>query len=378
MRKRILISMPLALFGVLFGGGPVLAQAAEPDDTADLIRRVVANWRERQATTRAIICRGTVESFYPKGCLTSEIEPRPGQTVAPFPAVDETFRGEPVRWVLDLASGRARKERTITRPAFQPGSCTMRLGHETDIYANKRYRLFRPRDLNAWIGEKNLKNVPEVFNYEQKSLIFMFDGGDLPLFWLAGTVHGKLILPTQMTGSGPAEAFQPSGRAECQGRACVILLTREQDSESIVREFWIGIDPPHPIVRCRIRTATEVHNTWEIGYQPGGQLPTWWKQTDYLPPDFKQFTSRTYRVETLLINPAVPEAEFDDTIPAESVVFDVPKNDVFRADSAGNLIPLVDEPARVTRWWRYILAGTAVLLVVGLVALRYARRSGRS
>ncbi len=374
MSRRIGLIALIALTSLVSRPGLVGAQGGQQDK----IRAVVAEWKKRQARVNTLVCSAKVESFYPKGYLSTRFTPEKGAEAKnePSPGEDMRLTNEPISWEIDFASARVRKEYKVTRP-YDRGDDS-ELAHEYALHLLKdgKYRLFRPRDTYP---EKSRQGglAPDVTLYEQASHAFLLSFTDLPLLWTAGGVSGEYPLPDRMKHLAEPSRFSHRGEAQWEGQPCMILTIQEQDNPKAVREYWVGVQPPYPILFCKARSGNDVRWQQDIRYTTRDDVlvPAEWTYTEYNRGG-KTFSRHKYVVEKMEINAPLSADRFEKSLEPGTVAFSVPKNTPYGVMEDGTLGPVGDRPS--PRGWVGILAwvglGAAVVLVTALVWRR--RRAG--
>ncbi len=373
MMSIIKIQVSLAAAAVLVC---LPARRAGAEEPTEIVSRIVSSWRTRQDAARSLVCRARVDSFYPKGSLSQELQLRAdrGRIVPAYPANDVRYQNETAGWTIDfVGKPRVRKEFCVTNPFYTESTCVLQTDCQIHLFVDDKYRLFRPRDQNAWMGDENKRQRPDVFLYEDQSNGFMLDFSELPISWIVGGVTGQQVFPSDIKRLEPAGQFTYRSEVERGNTRCVVLTTREQQATTIVREFWVDSRPPYAIRLCRARQGETAHWQIEATYRDGEYTPTTWTYTQYNRPDYKQFTTKTFRIEQLIVNQPIQDHTFDNTLKEGMVVFDVARNDAFLADQDGALTVYREETSRLGRMVRYGLGVTAGVL--GLVLLWLWRRS---
>lgn len=366
-----------ALTIVISTGGVGSAVAGDPG--SEVVSRVVLSWKERQKEVRTLSFQTQIDSFYPKGSLSQVMRQEGGAKIGPeFPPKDQRFQNETASWVVDFTGKRVRKEFAVTNPFYINDNCDLFPDCQVHIFVAGNYRLFRPRDRNPWMATDNKRERPDVFLYEDQSHQFLFEFTDLPVFWYAGGVTGKQVFASDMKRLDGVDRFTYRGEAERGGRHHFVLTTQEQEASTIVREFWVDAHPPHLIRFCRAREGETVHWQLEASYREGELFPASWTHTQYQSPDYKAFTTRTFRVQSVSVNQPIPESSFDNTLQEGMVAFDVGRNGAYQVNRDGSLSPYNEESFRPNRWWRYGLGVTAAVLGLVLFVLLWRYRSSRS
>lgn len=294
------------------------------------------------------------------------------------------MKGESASWALDFQGGRARKEWRLTRPNLLTAhakECSMVLTTGIKIFADNKFRHFRPRD-GSWTDEEraNKALAPDVTVYDEYSHQAFFSFGDLPLLWYAGGVTGRYPLPDQMRELDAPKRFSFRGQTEYNGRKCFVLTVPDQGEEGgAVRELYVDTQPPHLIYSERARQNNHVFWTIEAKYHlvDGQQVLKEWKHTEFCPTVDKIGNVVTYHVDRFAVNEPIPDSVFDLSLKPGSVVFHVGKNDVFAVNTQGELVPYRGASSRVqiARRWLWAGLGLVTVLCVALLVWWRVRRS---
>jgi hypothetical protein len=356
---------------------PVTFAEEVPHDAGvnEKLQTIIASWRERQRTVHSLRCSAKVESFFPKGYVSSdplvEIE-RLGPRDRPLaPHVDTHVVDEPTSWEIDFLKQRVRIEKRITVPYLYEDSYGLHSRYELVLVSNGKSQVFHLRANQEQTSTAKGSFDPDVTLYESASHAFVFDFAALPLFWSAGAVSGQYPLPRNLRYLEDAKNCSVHGYAKRRGHNCIVFTVPEQNSPAAVREFWVGVSKPYPIYFCRVRDGDKLAGQIEIEYsQKEGSFPTVerWRLTSYRPGDTKWFITRTYRVEHMEFNlPLAPE-RFQKRLEPEMLVFDVKKNKALVVSTEGNLIPYSPGQAP-TRWplWMWLTAAFGSLLLLVLL-----------
>ncbi len=211
--------------------------------------------------------------------------------------------------------------------------------------------------------------------FENASHQFLLSFSDLPLLWVAGGVNGKDPLPNRMNHLENAARFSYRGEAQWKHHNCVVLSIQEQDSNTAVREFWVGIEKDYPIHSCRARNGNNIYWQLEVDYinQDAHLIPNVWSYTGYVRRS-KLFYKLTYKIQHININLSIPTETFEKKLEPGMVGFLVEKNTPIEVDRKGGLIPLGAGEAR--RFSPILLWGVSVFaLAIGVYcAWRRLRR----
>lgn len=268
MRAALRITVFLLALGS--SQGVALSQEKAPEQ---IVRDIVSAWKAKHSEVKTIVCQATVDAFIPAGGYTNQslIWVPEYKDIPPYPKEDTWVKGESASWALDFQGGRARKEWRLTRPNLLTAhakECSMVLTTGIKIFADKKFRHFRPRD-GSWTDEEraNKALAPDVTVYDEYSHQAFFSFGDLPLLWYAGGVTGRYPLPDQMRELDAPKRFNFRGQTEYNGRKCFVLTVPDQGEEGgAVRELYVDTQPPHLIYSERARQNNHVFWTIEAKY----------------------------------------------------------------------------------------------------------------
>jgi hypothetical protein len=330
MIPRLLSAVVLAL---ALSGSAVAAGGEKPP--CEVIPTIVGAWQARQAEVKTLACSTKVTTVYPKGCLSDEINRHKKQVNVTLPPEEKKFSGQPCSWKIDFAARRVRKEYQLTNPFFHEKEVELTVDKGLHLFANGKYSYFRPRDSGP--QRKGVQHV-DMMLYGGASHSFLLCYSDLPLLWLAGGVNGQWPCPADMQRID--RPLVVKGERQRKGKPCVVITVPEQQSKRSVRELWVGTTKPYPIYYCCARDGDRVY--WEIEVQYGGKdgrlLPTEWTATGYHQGKVTQ--TRAYTVQRLQLNVPLPAATFEKRLEPGMIAYDVEKDQTFRVDRAGNLVPV--------------------------------------
>jgi hypothetical protein len=360
-----------------FGGGSILL-AEEKGAREGLVPKIFAEWQAKRERIRTIICEAKVQSFYPKGYLSSLWLPQQTAEFEPvLPSEDKQFADEPYSLAVDFAAKRVRKEFRITGIYADTTQRFLALEYGLHLFNNGQYKVFRPKETYPEEVTRSASLPPDVLLFENASHQFLFSFSDLPLLWLAGGVSGRYPLPEAMLFLANAADFKTRGEAQREGKDCVVLTAQEQQSKDALREFWVGVEPPYPIYYCRSRNGERIDWQLEVKYRLQGHdlVPSEWVYTGYLFPG-KSFRRQTYSVQRIELNSELPAELFDRKPEPGQTVYKIPNHTMYEVNKDGGLIPVGEarpQKKHLVSWNMLafiILASVAALLV----AWRYLRK----
>lgn len=363
----------------------VLSQEKSPEQ---VVRDIVSVWKAKHSEVKTVICQTTVDAFIPQHGYTNQNmiwKPRE-KDVQPFPKEDTWVKGEFASWTIDYEGGRARKEWRLTRPRLLTAGgkeCGMVPTTGVAIFAEKKFREFRPRDGN-WTSEErtNKASTPDVYVYDDHAHQFYFTFSDLPLLWYGGCVTGLYPSPDRMRELDVPERFRLRGQIEYNERTCFVLTVPDQGSPTDVRELYVDTEPPYLIHAERARGDKQVHWTVEVKYHVvgGRQVLKEWKHTEFCPTVDKIAKIVTYRVDRFAVNELIPDSAFDLSLKPDDVIYHAEKNDVFEVDPQGELVPYKgpSSETRIARRWLWASLGIGAVLCVALLVWWRARRLPKS
>ena len=356
----------LSIMVYMVAGDFSLASAGEIEERKDLIRAIFANWQARQAEVKTLSAAAKVNTFYPKGYLSEyrlfSMDNKKDKSI--IPESDRYFANEPCCWEIDFINQRVRKEYELTKPWFHEDYSELALDYGLHLYANGKYRFFRPKERYPHKAKERIL-TPDVVLYENASHQFLLSFSDLPLLWIGGGVSGKDSLPSRMNYLENAARFSYRGEAQWKNHNCVVLSTQEQESKTAVREFWVGVEKEHPIYFCRARDGDEVNWQIEVDYRNQGAhlIPAAWIYTEYVPLS-RSFAKETYTTQHININAALGADLFEKKLEPGMVGYLVEKDMPVKVDRDGGFIPL---EAGKARSYSLILWGTvAFALTIGV------------
>lgn len=310
------------------------APAPDPQAGRAIIEKMVATWGEANRSVRTLDCRASVETLFPKGALSQERNNRfppndPRRIQTPVPPEDVRTTGGTCRWVLDYEGPRIRKEFRGKEAYYDLGDLPqIQDAHHIAIFAEGKFREFRPREANATPPGPAGVPTPDATHFEKRSQEFLLDFNDLPLMWVAGSVTGKLLLPSRMKLVEPASAFTYRGKGDYKSHPCHIVTLPDQNSKKAVVEYWVGAEPGFPIYFCRAKMGQVVFWQVDAEYRTGAGTPALsaWTFTQLNLFTQKIYLASTYRITELKINPELSADLFDHNPKPGSIVFSVPDN----------------------------------------------------
>ncbi|GIW91920.1 MAG: hypothetical protein KatS3mg109_2352 [Pirellulaceae bacterium] len=338
----------ILVVGLLLALGPSYARAQS--DSQRLIETIVARWSERQQAIRSIRVRAKVDSFYSKGYGSEKCRI---WDFGPIPPDDVWLRDGTQSWAVDFAAGRLRKEfhkalisATGTNRAKIPPRLT-RL-HELALFAGTTYTLvIRPEEWD-WPGKP--KEFRQHVSFDNgPGHAFVIWPEDLPVLWCAGgTITGDWPNPRKLLKIDSRDQFVLYGRSQWQGRSCLLLRVRNQQSRNSVAEFWVDESPPHAIYRSQIirfvADSERVERQIDVDYKEhrGQLVPSKWQLSyfyffDYSKPP--RVHSEILTVEDVEINTPLDPQLFTVRLEPGMGVVDGDKNLKFVVDINGKLIP---------------------------------------
>ncbi len=325
--------LPMVVLSVALTGAAVTGGEKSP--RSELVPTIAAAWQARQGEVKTLACSTKVTTVYPKGCLSDEINRHKKQANVTLPPEEKKFSDEPCSWKIDFAAQRVRKEYQLTNPFFHGKEVELAPDKGLHLFADGKYSFFRPKD--SVPQRKGVLHV-DMMLYGGASHSFLLCYSDLPLLWLAGGVNGQWPCPTDMQRID--RPWVVKGERQRKGKPCVVITVPEQQSKRSVREFWVGTMKPYPIYYCLTRDGGNVR--WEIEVQYGGKdgrlLPTEWTATEYHQGKVAQ--TRTYVVQQFQVNVPLPAGTFEKRLEPGMIVFDVEKDQTYRVDQGGTLMPL--------------------------------------
>jgi hypothetical protein len=362
------------------GDGPP-TPAPDPQAGRAIVEKMVAAWAEANRSVRTLDCRASVETLFPKGALSQErndeLGPNdPHRVQTPVPPEDVRTTGGTSRWALDFGGPRIRKEYRRKEAYYNLGDLPeIQDSHHIAIFAGGKFREFRPREGNADPSAAH-PGVPttDAMLFEDRSPQFLLDFTDVPVFWVAGSVTGRLLLPNRMKVLEPPAAFTYRGNGDYKSHKCHIVTLPDQNSKTSVVEYWVGAEPGFPIYFCRAKERQTVYWQIDAEYQTKAGAPALsaWTFTQFKRPTQRIYLASTYRITELQINPDLSADLFDHNPKAGSVVFSVPDNSYKQVRSDLSLAPYV--PPSASRWKWPVIIGA--VLVIGLITFYawYRRR----
>lgn len=378
MRTQVVLCIATAIG---FVGVPALL-AEENSPREGLVPKIVAAWRAKRERVRTVVCEAKVQSFYPKGYLSSLWLPlQTTEFEQVLPAEDKQFADESYSLAVDFPANRVRKEFRLTAIYADETQRFLAPEYGLHLFHDGQYKLFRPKETYPEQATRSGWATPDVTLYESASHQFLLSFTDLPLIWLGGGVSGRYPLPEDMLFLAGAADFNTRGEVQWKGKDCFVLTIQEQQSKEAVREFWVGVEPPYPIYYCRARKGDRVKWQIEVKHrlQEHDLVPAEWVYTEYAFPG-KSFFRQTYSVQRLELNSKLPAELFDRKLETGQVVYKVPNNTTYEVSNDGGLVPV--RKARPQKKhpisWNilaFIILVSAALL---LVAWRYFRKRSPS
>lgn len=345
----------LAIMLLLMGwtASPCWGQEANPQA---LVRQIVAAWQQRQRV-RTLRCRVQVDSFYPRGYLSTldfHLLKSP-----PLPPKDCRFTDGFCFWAVELSGAKVkkiRKEHAWMKPFLdqKKGKAEFIQRHTLFLYTDGQCRRFWP--------------VPnqEVTLLGSSNTMGMVSGLDLPLAWVLGRVNGEVFCVGQWERSEPAERFTYRGQAEYKGQKCAVLTLPEQNTQTLFREFWVGLGPGYPIYYCRSQEGDRVYSEIEVEYSSEGQgeVPRRWTCYDH---EEGLIAYDTCTVQEWQVNVSLPDELFVRDYQPGETVYDMPRRQKFRVDAQGQLVPLTPVVSEPRSWLRILLPAWLILILILLV-----------
>jgi hypothetical protein len=330
---------------------------------ADHLVGILKTWREKQAQVHSIKCEATVESFYAKAGFNSL-----------FPEADSTYHSQFCSWTIDFENAKIRKEAKLIKPYFRFGQ---KLGafepeYSIRLSVNNRNRVFRPKNENEWAKTREGAKMWDLLEDTGSHDILSF--GDIPLLWVAGAVTGQIPAPNMLRHLDDLAKWSYRGQGEKGGNRCFVLTTPEQNATTLVREFWVGITPPHLILFCCAREDDVIFWQHEVTYSMRNNwvVPERMNVTEFVGRSARIRMNQLFSFKEFEINPAINVQVFHrDPAPGMLVRYNR-KPGYFVVDEGGDLVP---EMARKGSR-RYLLGALAVLLLL-LLAIGWYWRNRR-
>jgi len=353
---------------------------AQGQDGQQITKQILATWGEANKTVQTLKCEASLDSFFPQGVLSNEHNRgrKPDKKlVGDIPSQDTLEKGGKMKWAIDFAAPRILKERHAVTPQFhyinQP---RLLKEHSIHIFAQDKYRIFRPRPENWTDADRNDKKAhPDATFYEDSGLEFLLAFSDLPLMWHAGGVTGELLLPSRIKSLQIAARWSYRGEVDYKGVKCHILSTPNQESTSSDLEFWIGQEKGFPIRYCQAKHDGAKAWQIEVDYAivDGGPKMTSWTYTEYDLASQVLKSSQTFKIATLTTNEKLNDELFNHT-PKEGMTIVQSKNaEVFQVAADGSLVPFTPSQGVHRRW--FILSG--LVIFASILAIFVIRRSHR-
>jgi hypothetical protein len=321
-----------------------------------LVRQIVAAWQQRQRV-RTLRCRAQVESFYPRGYLSALAFPLL-KSPTPLPPKDCRFTDGFCFWALELSGAKVkkiRKEYAWMQPYLDEEKRRAEFiqRHTLFLYTDGQCRLFWP--------------VPGQEVTLGCSTMGMISSQDRPLAWVLGRVNGEVVSVAELECSEPVERFTYRGQAEYKGQKCVVLTLPEQNTQTLLREFWVGLGPGHPIYYCRCQKGDRVYSEIEVEYSSEGQgeVPRRWTVYEHLEKGLIAYD--TFTVREWQVNVSLPDELFVREYQPGETVYDMPRSQKFRVDAQGQLVPLTPVVSEPRTWLRILMPAWLILILILLV-----------
>lgn len=339
-----------------------------------LVKAILAEWQVRKTRVKTVKCSAKVESLFTKGYLSREFK---NKAAPPQPPADQRFTNQSCSWALDFAHNRVRVECELIRPwIYSDSQGELALERSVHLVNNGKYRLFHPKGSYPEKSKDNGSIQPDVWFHEEASHSFVLNSCDHPILWMGGGLSGQWPRPTNLRYSDSPERFMFRGEIIFKGRKCVVLAVPEQQSATAVREFWVDIENPYRIYRCRALEGTNLYGQLEVQYneQDGYTIPVRWTSMSFKNGQFN--SSETYFTEKIEINTTLPQQLFESPLEPGMIVFHTLKNTAFEVDQSGKLVPLGSTPRSNLAFWLGLASASMALTVLIWWLLR--KRSQKS
>lgn len=337
----------LTLGFAIFVGVPFApAQQVDPK-----LQEVFDAWKKRQGRTKSVLYKLSGEALLPKGSFPDwKGVPQPN-----VPPRDITF---PIRrtLLLDFATGRSRDEMETQK--YHPQTDKLYSEYYRRPFDGKEIKYYHPRERNTHPDEWKDPSQCELgigsgymggAAYSQNLWPMLLGHGTVP--W-----YHKVPLPGQLKVVPDIDTMYALGRAVHRGRTCQTFRTQAK-SESF-EEWWVDTARDGAVMRYTsyLRTYPHMDLDIEYGQTAHGWLPKRWTFTIRTPSTGKLEYEERMRVDQLLLDPGVTDADFDIEIrpgmlvarvttetPAPGKFATKGKTRLYRAEKGGGLREVIFE-----------------------------------
>ncbi len=359
---------------------PVGVSAQE--DPHQLVKRILADWQQRQESLQSLGVEISGTQFWPKGLWDNDYSYRtaPGkETLARLGHIppEDVRHSVKVKFVLHLDNNWARRERrgmVILHP-----EATFVPQHRTHLFDGEQIRVFTPRESNTSSAYTPSKEQPDLW-IQGRSFAPAFSGNeDNPVFWGCGIVWVRATQLNKLKFPIDERNYLFEGFGEIDGRRQLVLRSPNLQAGNEVRyEFWVDPERGSTISRSRFiqdgKLRFQIDAEW--GQLDRRWFPTRWTYKSNTPGRGTETleTSFDLKVDRVVFNPPVERSDFDVKLRPNMVVYDAKTNakGVIGADSR-SLLPLSasDEVRRELMWRRVAIW---ICAAAGAIALMWALR----
>ncbi len=352
----------------------------------DLVRNILASWKARQSQVQTLTCSTEVDTFYPRGWMPDlEADPRVKAKWGDrkFPEEDTWFKEDSCFWAFDFVQERVRIESRLMGPWGGGDHQKFHPSHDLRLFKDGIFTRFHPGQTEQERHDPDtgaLRVDAAVGRRGDSSL--MFSSAELPLMWSAGGVSGRSPAPTELHYLEAPARFSYRGEVSLNQRRCVVLSVQEQQSTTAVREFWVDVEPPHPIRSCRIRDGDAPICQIDVEYRnrDGLDLPAKWTNRAYNYPLGQLFMARTYKVRDMKVNVPLADDLFTKAFDPGTIVRVPDANGdygTFEVERDGSLVPLGSGSSR-SHWFSIVLWSGIGLALAGVLVRSWWRRRHRT
>lgn len=330
--------------------GTAVAQPAATDD--ELLDRIIADWRARQAAVSKIRYRARGED-----------------------GMQSRFPKE-VTWTLDFRNNRMRKE----SDEFVSQGDVRELSRQvmTYLFDGTKYQTFYGRERNT----SDLYKPPPALadlNWHTGDGFIVWQ--DLPVFLAHGSIPTNEVSPEPSRLDVPLKKddFVVGGRGKFQGRDCVVL--KSPKIGDIGREYWVDLARQSAVLRHIILFHNRPLFGIDVAYveTKAGWLPARWTNTRYEPADNAVLLVEEMSNVTVELNPTFGSEEFHmKPTPGMRVNFEEKKGlYLMQPDGTFELLDTNAPTAVAGDWTIYYILALVALVICIVCAAAYVIRKRR-
>jgi hypothetical protein len=364
----------------LFVAGPAWNDLPAVQGDAQILAKIVQDWKDRQKNVNGFRVQMSDEAFYanPDQSLDGSVAAGKYADRA-RPADGVTTKGT-LALTVDFQQDRLRRVSDSPYPRY--GLLHKMVDkYEVETIDRQGYRRFTPKEKNGTFQDPN--NDVEMGKSRSHDRFTLFQPGDYPLAYAAGVIpqwNGEFEANKRWRLKVP-EKFVVRGKAMVDGKACVVIRSQANVFPGMFVDLWVDPANRSAILRAEYYMDNAMWYRLEIKYPKEGNtvMPSSWKFESYGHVS----SAPTWRIQRRILqhelNPAFAADEFREPYRPGILVMDSDQMKKYRVAEDGQT--LVEVPMRAGKPFfsdekvRMLFAGLVLLIIVLGVYCVWRRRS---